>query len=438
MYTQLRENLAGTPSRPHAAENQRGATRLNRNVVLLGLTSLFTDISSEMVSAVLPLYFIVHLKLTPLHFGVLDGVYQGAAALVRIAGGILADRRGRHKEVAAVGYGLSAVCKLGLLAVGGAWGALAAVIVLDRTGKGIRSAPRDALISLSVPPARLGAAFGLHRTLDTTGALLGPLIAFAILSLSAVAFDAVFVVSFCAALIGLAILVLFVDNRPERAGGVTVPAPPAVRRAALPSLSSTVKLLAERRFRTLVLAGSGLGLFTISDGFLYLTLQRRLDLSIGFFPLLYVATAAVYLLLAIPAGRLADRIGRGKVFAGGYLLILGVYIALLRGSFGMAELALYVVLLGAFYAATDGVLMALAGEVLPRELRASGMALLTTGAGLSKLVGSIMFGAMWTWQGNDTAVLVLTAGLITVAGTALITLARGERQRQHDHSPTGI
>ena len=152
--------------------------RVNRTVFLLGLTSLFTDISSEMVATILPLYLVYTLGFTPLQFGFIDGLYQGASALVRIASGLVGDRWQRHKEVAVLGYGLSAICKPAFLLVGAAWGGLVAVILVDRTGKGIRTAPRDALISLSTPREELATAFGVHRALDTVGAMLGPLLAF--------------------------------------------------------------------------------------------------------------------------------------------------------------------------------------------------------------------------------------------------------------------
>ena len=171
--------------------------QVSRTVVLLGLTSLFTDISSEMVTTILPLYLIYSLGLSPLQFGVIDGVQQGASSLVRVAAGFTADRFGRYKEVAVLGYGLSAACRIGFLLVGRSWGLIGAVVFLDRTGKGIRTAPRDALISLSTPKEHLGVAFGVHRALDTAGAVLGPLIAFGLLLLAPQGFDSIFIVSFC-------------------------------------------------------------------------------------------------------------------------------------------------------------------------------------------------------------------------------------------------
>jgi hypothetical protein len=204
---------------------------VGRTVLLLGLTSFFTDISSEMVATVLPLYLVFGLGFSPLAFGVVDGLYQGAATLVRLAGGLGADRWRRHKEVAVAGYGLSAIAKLGLLLAGGVWGAIAAAILVDRTGKGIRTAPRDALISLSVSPAALGTAFGVHRALDTAGAMLGPLLAFVLLSLAPGAYDAVFVVSFCMALVGLGVVTLFVDGHT----GSSLPTGPAASTSRLAS-----------------------------------------------------------------------------------------------------------------------------------------------------------------------------------------------------------
>src|SRR5262249_18052918 len=232
---------------------------------------------------VLPLYFVFFLRLSPLQFGLLDGVYQGGAALVRLVGGFAADRSQRYKEVAGLGYGLSAMSRIGLLLGGaGGPGLLAASLFIDRTGKGIRTAPRDALISLSSQPAHLGVAFAAHRTLDTCGAMLGPVLAFGLLTLVPNGFDVIFVASLCVALIGLGVLALFVQNR----------APKAVDRLAAEPVASArmADLLKVPRFKYLVLIGGALGLATISDGFLYLTLQHRLIFATSFIPLLYVGT----------------------------------------------------------------------------------------------------------------------------------------------------
>ena len=188
---------------------------VSRNVLFLGLTSLLTDVSSEMVATILPLYLVLFLGLSPLQFGVVDGCTRASPPWCGSAVATSPTAGGATRSSAVTGYGLSALCKLGLLAAGSAWMALAGVVLVDRTGKGIRTAPRDALISLSTPPAGLATAFGVHRSLDTLGAMLGPVVAFALLARLPEAFDAVFVVSFLFAVLGLGVLVLFVENRPR-------------------------------------------------------------------------------------------------------------------------------------------------------------------------------------------------------------------------------
>jgi MFS family permease len=391
---------------------RRRRTRVARNVVLLGLVSFFTDISSEMVTTILPLYLVYTLGFTPLQFGVVDGLQQGAAALVRVAGGFAADRTRRHKEVAWAGYGLSAVSRLGLLFAQSV-SALGALVFIDRTGKGIRTAPRDALISLSTEREALGAAFGVHRALDTAGAMLGPLLAFGILWAAPGEFDAIFVVSFCIALIGLAILGLFVENRAE--------VDPDAEHV---SVAAAARLFGTRRFATLVFVGAALALVTVSDGFLFIALQRHLDFEARLLPLLFVGTAFAYMVLAIPVGRLADRVGRGRVFVLGYLPLLAAYGLLLLPSGGSPEIALFLGLLGLYYAATDGVLMALASASLPPALRGSGLALLVTATSIGRLFASILFGTIWTWTDVETAIAAYAIGLVAAMAVAAAALRR--------------
>jgi MFS family permease len=390
-----------------------GQRAVPRTVVLLGLTSLFTDISSEMVVTILPLYLVYVGGFTPLAFGVIDGLYNGAAALVGLASGYIGDRWRRHKEVATLGYGLSAVCKLLLATVGTALSAIGATVLIDRVGKGIRTAPRDAMISLSTPQRQLGAAFGVHRALDTTGAMIGPLLAFGLLALAPLAFDSIFLVSFCIALIGLGILVIFVQPRQARDAAAT-PAKPA------PSLRGTAALLAIPRFRALLIAGGALSLATASDAFVFLALQDKLDLGNSLFPLLFVGSASTYMLLAVPMGRLADRYGRGRVLLAGYCLLIAVYATLLAPLGGWLMLALTLGLLGTYYAATDGVIMALGSTVVPEEVRGSGLALVGTVTNIGRLVASISFGALWTLTSLHTAIACFAAALLAATALAAI------------------
>lgn len=406
------------------AEGKAKRGRVAGPVVALGAVSLVTDISSEMVTAVLPLYFVLQLGLSPLQFGFLDGLYNGVTAFVRLLGGYAADRGGRHKLVAGGGYALSALSRLGLLLAGGATAGIGAALAADRIGKGVRTAPRDALISLSSPPDTLGRAFGVHRAMDTTGALLGPLAAFALLWATADAYDAVFVVSFCFGLLGVLLLIAFVPGRHDAAlAAATRREPSTTKRGRV------VDLLRIPAFRRVLGAAALLGAATIGDAFLYLLLQRRLDFAVSWFPLLPLGAAAVYLLLAVPAGRLADRVGRRVPFLAGHAALLGGYVLLLCPTDGLPLLVGVLLLLGIFYAATDGVLMALATPVLPRGRRASGMAVLQTGQALARLVAAAGFGAAWTLWGIGPALTCAVLALtVALAGAALLLPRAGSLQ----------
>ncbi|MFJ7148032.1 MFS transporter [Streptomyces sp. NPDC100445] len=377
-------------------------------VVALGTVSLVTDVSSEMVTAVLPLYLVTGLGLSPLGFGLLDGVYNGFSALVRLVGGHLADRGGgRHKWVAGLGYGISALCKP-LLLVAHSLTPIGAVLAADRTGKGLRTAPRDALISLSSTPQTRGRAFGVHRAMDTAGALLGPLAAFLILRATVDGYDAVFAVSGCVAALGLLVLVLFVP------GGRRT-APPGER----PTLRAAVALLRHRDLRRITVCALLLGLATVSDSFVYLLLRRRLGVPDRWFALLPLGTAAAFLLLAVVFGRLADRVGGWTVFLAGHGALLLAYALLLTSWHGIGLPYLVLALHGAFYAATDGVLMAAASGSVPERLRSSGLAVVQTGQALTRFACSLLFGAAWTAWGDRAA---LAGAAVALAGCAAFSL----------------
>ncbi|MEV7325064.1 MFS transporter [Streptomyces sp. NPDC093970] len=426
------DSRASTPAasaegtaRPETAGRYR--TAVAPTVLALGTVSLITDVSSEMVTAVLPLYLVAGLGLSPLGFGLLDGVYNGFSAVVRLAGGHLADRGGgRHKWVAGAGYALSALCKP-LLLLAHTLAPIGLVLAADRTGKGLRTAPRDALISLSSTPETRGRAFGVHRAMDTAGALLGPLAAFLILRATVDGYDAVFTVSFCVAVVGVLVLVLFVPGGrgevvPGRRGAV-VPGGPgevaAASAAARPTLRAALALLTHRDLRRLTVCALLLGLATVSDSFVYLLLQRRLGVPDRWFALLPLGTAAAFLLLAVPLGRLADRWGRWRVFLTGHGALLLAYALLLTSWHGTALPYAVLALHGTFYAATDGVLMAAASDTVPEALRSSGLALVQTGQAGARFACSLAFGAAWTLWGDRTALLLATVALAACAGYAV-------------------
>ncbi|MEU8843498.1 MFS transporter [Streptomyces roseus] len=403
---------------PGISPGRRAA--LAPTVLALGTVSLITDVSSEMVTAVLPLYLVAGLGLSPLGFGLLDGIYNGISALVRLTGGHLGDRLGRHKALAGLGYGLSALCKP-LLLLAHTLPAIGAVLALDRTGKGLRTAPRDALISLAAAPEDRGRAFGVHRAMDTAGALIGPILAFLILRGAADGYDAVFTVSACVAALGVLVLVLFVPGR--RTGPAPAPAAEPV------SLRAAFGLLGRRDLRRIALCALLLGLCTVSDAFVFLLLQRATGIADRWFALLPLGTAAAFFLLALPLGRLADRIGRWRVFLGGHLALLLAYGLLLAGGAGHGQSTAlpYAVLLlhGGFYAATDGVLMAAAAGAVPEEHRGGGLALVQTGQALARFAASLGFGAAWTVWGPRPA-LAVAAVLLAAAAAACALLRPAE------------
>ncbi|MCX5329680.1 MFS transporter [Streptomyces sp. NBC_00140] len=443
-------------SAPAGADTERGRRRGLRPkvapvVLVLGTVSLITDISSEMVTAVLPLYLVTTLGFSPLGFGALDGVYNGVSALVQLTGGHLADRVRNHKLIAGLGYGLSALCKP-LLLLTSSIGALGTVLALDRTGKGLRTAPRDAMISLSTPSDRQGRAFGIHRAMDTTGAMLGPLAAFLILNAAADGYDAVFGVSACVAVLGVVVLVLFVpgrrqDTRPDGAGArLDAPRDGAAARqdAAPPSAGArqgtppdgaaapqgrppvrvreALALLRLPRLRALAGCAALLGLTTVSDAFVYLLLQRRAGLDEEWFPLLPLGTAVVFLLLAVPLGALADRVGRHTVFLAGHMALLTAYALLLWAPATPALPFLVLALHGVFYAATDGVLPAALAATVPEHLRASGLAIVGTSQALARFCCSLGFGAAWTMWGYGPALAGSAVGLLCCAVVAGLVL----------------
>lgn len=256
------------------------------------------------------------------------------------------------------------------------------MIAVDRAGKGIRTAPRDALISLSTPVEDLGRAFGVHRALDTAGALLGPLLGFAIIAAIPGGYDVIFSTSFCLAVVGVLILVFF----------VTQPRTPVSRAAT--SVRAALSAATAPELRRLIVAAGLLGLVTVGDMFLYFSVQRTAGLPPAILPLLPLGTALTFMLAAIPLGRLADRFGRWKLFLLGHGLLLGAYLLIAADAQGLVVAAAILLLHGLFYAASDGVLMAYAGPLIPAPLRATGMAVVQTAQALARALGALAFGAM--------------------------------------------
>lgn len=414
------------PGRPERGPAPRAGRRprVSRVVVTLGAVSLLTDISSESVAAILPLYLTTVVGLSPVAYGLVDGLYQGVSSLVRVAAGWGADRTGRPKWVAFAGYGLSAVARTALLFAGGL-ASISAVISADRLGKGIRTAPRDAMIHAESDPEHLGRSFGVHRAMDTAGAAIGPLLAFVILWSIPDGYGTVLAVSLGFAVLGVAVLGLFVPagtgarTRPET-GDAQAQAPAfRWRDVTTPDLR-----------RLLVVAGV-LGLLTVGDGFVYLALLDSGGFAAHWFPVLYVGTNVAYLALAVPLGRLADRAGRTRVLVLGHLALAAAYTCAAAPVLGAATTLLALALLGTFYAATDGVLAAVAGGLVPRQVRSSGIAGAQTVVAVARMGATAGFGVAWYAVGPRDALLVVAAVLVLVVPLALALLSRLDARPEH-------
>jgi len=393
--------------------------RLSPVILWLGVVSMVTDVSSESVTAILPLYVTGFLGLSTIAFGFIDGINQGASAIVRIAAGWAADRSGHPKRIALAGYGLSMVARIGFLFAGGFW-AIAAIVTGDRIGKGIRTAPRDALISVSAQPEHLARSFGVHRMLDNIGAAAGPLIAFFVLLMIPNGFSTVFVVSLAFAVIGVAVLALIVPD--VRADGLRGAGERDRRRLFAFSWSH----LKEPGLGKVLIAAGLLGLVTIGDGFIYLVLQARDSFAVQWFPLLFVGTNVVFLALAVPLGRLADRVGKIPVFVGGHVALLATYFLAAAPLGGLGTTVGCLVLLGAFYAATDGVLAALASQLTPPGKLATGIASVQTVVALTRMTASAGFGVLWYAVGASAA-MVVAGALLACAVLTVVFILRGTK-----------
>lgn len=409
--TSMYYSESGINPKTHAVSlRAQSRAKVSAIIYFIGLTSLMTDISSEMVASVLPIYLFTVLRLSPFEFGLIDGLYNGSTAIVRLAAAYLSDRTQQHKTIAFIGYLLSALSKCGLLVAGVAgWASVAAVILVDRVGKGIRTAPRDALIAENATADNIGAAFGVHRALDAAGALIGPLLATGMLLWLPKRFDYVFMLSLSFALFGLLILGLCVRAKREHAE-TSRPDSPA---ASFITIDAAIKSFRTPGFLLLTGASAVLSFFTLTDNMIYIGLQQRLAFPPAYVPLLFVATAAVFMCMAIPAGKLADRFGHLRVFLLGYLMLAVVYaLFAVLPTLGGFDIAVYVILLGVFYAATDGVLVALAVKQLPPHVRATGIACISTVSAIGRMGSSFLFGWLWERQDQAQAVGIFSIGML--------------------------
>ncbi|MDZ3990774.1 MFS transporter [Pseudomonas sp. Teo4] len=382
--------------------------KIPRSVWALGFVSMFMDISSEMIHALLPLYMVTVLGTSVVAVGFIEGIAEATASITKVFSGALSDRLGKRKLLTVLGYGLAALTKpVFPLATGLEW--LTGARFVDRIGKGIRGAPRDALVADVTPPALRGAAFGLRQALDTVGAFLGPLLAILLMWLTASHFQTVFWVAVVPAFVAVFILVVFV-REPEAA--------PKARPVRSPLALRQLVRLGSSYWRLTTLAM----VFTLarfSEAFLLLRAQD-MGLAAQWAPAVLVLMALAYSLSAYPAGVLSDRMGRRVVLMLGLALLVAadLLLALMPGWVG---LALGVMAWGLHLGFTQGIFSALIADSAPASLRgtAFGVFHLLTGAAL--LVASVIAGLLWDGAGFRATFLVGAAFAgTTLAGLALL------------------
>src|ERR1039457_2881975 len=354
------------------------------NVLILGLVSLFTDISSEMIYPLLPLFLTTLLGAGPAFLGVIEGAAESTASLLKLYSGMVSDRLQRRKKLVLLGYTVSSIARP-LMAFAGTPISVLFIRIADRVGKGIRTSPRDALIADSTAPEMRGKAFGFHRSMDHAGALIGPLVAAVLLSWCGMDIRGVFLL---AAIPGaLAVVLILMKVREVAKKRVTA--------------AASFGTLPRGKLRTYLVI---LCIFTLgnsSDTFLLLR-AGQLGVSIAHIPLLWAFFHLVKMLSSMPFGALSDRIGRRGVIIGGW----GVYAAA-YGGFALAATELHIWLLftlyGLFYGLTEGVEKALVVDIAPSSERGGSLGWYNFATGLGALPASVMFGLIWKKWGAMSA-----------------------------------
>jgi len=366
---------------------------LPRTVFFLGLTSFFNDFSSEMVASIFPAFFVSVLKTGAESLGLVEGIAEAASNLIKIYSGRWSDRMERRKVFAVAGYTLSAFTRP-FYVLAGSVGAVLGLRLADRLGKGLRDSPRDALISLSTPKEEIGRSFGYHRAMDTLGAIIGPLVAYVVLSYNPMAFNSVFITAFVIGLLAIVSLWLVQDIRQTL----------QVRRVeAFAGFSRRVY-------------GYLVSIFILSIGTLPMAVlllkTRDLGIAIASIPLFYAISNIAYAVFSWPAGRAADVWGTGKIIVIGYgFLMLGYLVPVASSS--PLILVIGFLLVGVFSAFTDGVQRSHLSHLVEDRYRGTAHGYLNAAVGFGALIAGIAGGYVWQ-QFSDTTALITGACVVAL------------------------
>ena len=377
--------------------------KLSRNVFALSAVSFFTDVSSEMIYPLLPIFLTTVLGANASFIGAIEGAAETTASLLKLVSGWWSDRMSRRKPLVVLGYGIASLMRP-LVAIAQSATQVLMIRVADRVGKGIRGAPRDALIAESVHPSIRGRAFGFQRAADHAGGVLGPLIAFAVLTWHWADLRTVFWLAAIPGLLSFLVLVFFVREIPRAAAAPTKGAPDLT----VPLGASFWKVLGV------------IFLFTLgnsTDAFLLLR-ASQLGVPVALAPILWAALHVVKSLSSTPGGALSDRIGRRPTLVAGWLLYAAVYFGFARASLAWQAWALFGVY-GIFFGLTEGSERALMADLVSPERRGTAFGWYNLAIGLGALPASILFGYVWDHAGASTA-FVMGASFAVVAAMGLM------------------
>ncbi|WP_040394236.1 MFS transporter [Aromatoleum toluclasticum] len=381
--------------------------KLPAAIWMLGFVSLLMDVSSELIHSLLPVFLVTSFGAGALAVGLIEGAAEATALIVKVFSGALSDYWGKRKPLAVLGYGLGAISKpLFALATGS--GMVLAARLIDRVGKGIRGAPRDALVADIAPPQVRGAAFGLRQSLDTVGAFLGPLLAMGLMLLWANDFRAVFWVAIIPGFLSVALL-FFGVREPERPAGTPVLNP--IRRENL--------RLLPRTYWWVVGVGALFALARFSEAFLVL---RALDagLPVAYTPLVLIGMNVVYSLTAYPFGRLADGMSHARLLALGLVVLIAADLALAQGA-DWPWLVAGIALWGLHMGMSQGLLATMIADTAPAALRGTAYGVFNLVSGIGLLLASALAGLLWEQFG---AAWAFVAGAALAGATLLVVLVR--------------
>ena len=378
-----------------------------RGVWALGFVSMFMDISSEMIHGLLPVFLISVLGASAEMVGLIEGVGEGTASISKLFSGWLSDKLGKRKALTIVGYGLGALSKP-LFALAPTASLVLAARFSDRIGKGIRGAPRDALVGDMVPAGLRGAAYGLRQALDTVGAFAGPLLAIVLMAALHDNFRLIFWLALIPGLISVLVLVMGVREPPHQATATQAP----VKFSDLKTVGTAYWIV--------VGVGAVLTLARFSEAFLILRAQNA-GLSLALAPLMLVIMNLVYALSAYPLGALSDRIDRKKMLALGFATLIGADIVLAAAP-NLTIVMIGIALWGLHMGMTQGLLSALVADAAPANLRATAFGVFNFASGVALLLASLIAGSLWEQIGPSAT--FIAGAVFTAFGLSALFLTR--------------